>query len=129
MGCRDSGRLEKSSSKARQQLGILNIEIDPNAIGDLTVVEREIVEIAKVVTGDAKIVVMDEPTAALTPNEVDLLFQIVNGLRKQGVGIIYISHRLDEIFRIAAACDCVARWPQGGHVPGCRRDTTATWCG
>ena len=70
-------------------------------MGDLTVVEREIIEIAKVVTGNAQIVVMDEPTAALTPNEVDLLFQIVDGLRKQGVGIIYISHRLDEIFRIA----------------------------
>ena len=93
---------KKAHQKARDQLNLLNIDIDPETrMGDLTVVEREIIEIAKVVTGNAKIVVMDEPTAALTPNEVDLLFQIVEGLRKQGVGIIYISHRLDEIFRIA----------------------------
>jgi ribose transport system ATP-binding protein len=87
---------------AKEHLGMLDIQIDPQArMGDLSVVEREIVEIVKAVSARAKIIVMDEPTAALTPREVDLLFQIVDTLRKQGVGIIYISHRLDEIFRIA----------------------------
>jgi ribose transport system ATP-binding protein len=70
-------------------------------MGDLSVVEREIVEIVKAMSAKARIVVMDEPTAALTPNEVDRLFGLVESLRKQGVGIIYISHRLDEIFQIA----------------------------
>jgi ribose transport system ATP-binding protein len=92
----------KAYQTARDHLGLLDIKIDPRArMGNLSVVEREIVEIVKAVSTNAKIIVMDEPTAALTPHEVDLLFQIVDALRQQGVGIIYISHRLDEIFRIA----------------------------
>ncbi|MCP4166427.1 MAG: sugar ABC transporter ATP-binding protein [Chloroflexi bacterium] len=87
---------------AEQQLGMLDLTIDPMALmGDLTVVEREIVEIVKAVSSNARIIVMDEPTAAMTPHEVEMLFEIVNTLRRQGVGIIYISHRLDEIFQIA----------------------------
>jgi ribose transport system ATP-binding protein len=87
---------------AAQHLGMLDISIDPSVrMGDLTVVEREIVEIVKAVTGQARIIVMDEPTAALTPHEVDRLFGIIDTLRQQGVGIIYISHRLDEIFQVA----------------------------
>jgi ribose transport system ATP-binding protein len=92
----------KAHRLARDHLGMLDIEIDPQArMGDLSVVEREIVEIVKAVSANARIIVMDEPTAALTPREVDLLFQIVDTLRRQDVGIIYISHRLDEIFQIA----------------------------
>jgi ribose transport system ATP-binding protein len=92
----------KARTIAEEQLGLLEITINPQALmGDLTVVEREIVEIVKAVSSQAKIIVMDEPTAAMTPREVDLLFEIVETLRKQGVGIIYISHRLDEIFQIA----------------------------
>ena len=87
---------------AEQHLGMLDVKIDPQArMGDLSVIEREIVEIVKAVSARARIVVMDEPSAALTPHEVDLLFQIVESLRKQGVAIIYISHRLDEISQIA----------------------------
>ena len=92
----------RARAMAEEQLGLLEITINPQALmGDLTVVEREIVEIVKAVSSQAKIIVMDEPTAAMTPREVDLLFEIVETLRKQGVGIIYISHRLDEIFQIA----------------------------
>lgn len=91
-----------AQKEAQEQLSLLDIKIDPNArMGDLSVVEREIVEIMKTVSGQARIIVMDEPTAALTPHEVDLLFNIVDQLRRQGVAIIYISHRLDEIFQIA----------------------------
>jgi ribose transport system ATP-binding protein len=87
---------------AHDSLSVLEVDIDPRArMGDLTVVEREIVEIVKAISAQARIIVMDEPTAALTPNEVDLLFKIVDNLRRQGVAIIYISHRLDEIFQIA----------------------------
>lgn len=92
----------RAQAMAEEQLGLLEITINPQALmGDLTVVEREIVEIVKAVSSQAKIIVMDEPTAAMTPREVDLLFEIMETLRKQGVGIIYISHRLDEIFQIA----------------------------
>jgi ABC-type sugar transport system ATPase subunit len=87
---------------ARRYLGLLNIDIPPNTLmRELSVVEREIVEIVKALVGQARIIVMDEPTAALTPHEVNLLFDIIKGLQAQGVAIIYISHRLDEIFRIA----------------------------
>ncbi|MFN8457787.1 MAG: sugar ABC transporter ATP-binding protein [Anaerolineae bacterium] len=92
----------KAQELARQYLGMLDIAIDPNALmRHLSVVEREIVEIVKALSAQAKIIVMDEPTAALTPHEVKLLFSIIKSLQKQGVAIIYISHRLDEIFQIA----------------------------
>jgi ribose transport system ATP-binding protein len=87
---------------AQQSLAMLDIAIDPRTpMRKLSAVEREIVEIAKALTAKARILVMDEPTAALTPHEVDRLFGIVQSLRNQGVAIIYISHRLDEIFQIA----------------------------
>ncbi|MFZ4814103.1 MAG: sugar ABC transporter ATP-binding protein [Phototrophicaceae bacterium] len=83
-------------------LNRLNVKIDPRTrMGDLTVVQREIVEIVKATSQQARILVMDEPTAALTPPEVKHLFGIVDSLREKGVGIIYISHRLDEIFDVA----------------------------
>jgi len=86
----------------RDYLDLLKVEIDPRTLmRDLTVVQREIVEIVKAISKQAKIIVMDEPTAALTPLEVKQLFGIVDNLREQGVGIIYISHRLDEIFDVA----------------------------
>ncbi len=92
----------KARELASSYLGMLGIEIDPGAlIRNLSVVERQIVEIVKALSTQAKIIVMDEPTAALTPPEVRLLFGIIQSLQKQGVAIIYISHRLDEIFQIA----------------------------
>lgn len=85
-----------------EYLQLLNIDIDPATLmRDLAVVERQIVEIVKAISKQARIIVMDEPTAALTPPEVDMLFGIIQNLRDQGVGIIYISHRLDEIFDVA----------------------------
>ena len=93
---------QKVREEAKKALGILNIDLDPDTLmRDLTVVERQIVEIVKAIYADAKLLVMDEPTAALTPPEVEMLFGTVQKLRQKGVGIIYISHRLDEIFRIA----------------------------
>jgi rhamnose transport system ATP-binding protein len=76
--------------------------IDPGRLVEtLSMPEQQIVEIAKAIGADAKIVLMDEPTASLTEREVDSLFGVVGRLRSQGVGIIYISHRLDEIFAVA----------------------------
>ena len=93
-------RLMRGQAKAALEL--LNVNLEPDTpMRDLSVVERQIVEIVKALQGDAKILVMDEPTAALTPPEVATLFDIVRRLREKGVAIIYISHRLDEIFQIA----------------------------
>jgi ribose transport system ATP-binding protein len=92
----------RAHEMARQFLHMLEVDIDPRSdMRRLSVVEREIVEIVKALSTQAKIIVMDEPTAALTPHEVTLLFDIIQTLGSQGVGIIYISHRLDEIFQIA----------------------------
>ncbi|MCA9049894.1 MAG: sugar ABC transporter ATP-binding protein [Planctomycetaceae bacterium] len=67
----------------------------------LSVAQQQLVEIARALSQDVRILVMDEPTAALTPQEVRQLFAIIRDLRQQGIGIIYVSHRLDEIFEIA----------------------------
>ena len=80
----------------------LEIDVDPRAIiGTLSVSKRQMVEIAKAVSYDAKILVLDEPTSSLTEDEVEHLFRIMNRLTADGVGIIYISHKMDEILRIS----------------------------
>ncbi|MFO1460107.1 MAG: sugar ABC transporter ATP-binding protein [Verrucomicrobiota bacterium] len=87
---------------ARAHFERLGADLDPGAAcRTLTTAQQQLVEIAKALAQEAKILVMDEPTAALTTNEVERLFAIIRDLRQQGIGIIYISHRLDEIERIA----------------------------
>jgi ribose transport system ATP-binding protein len=76
----------------------LNIDIDPETIvGDLSVSKQQMVEIAKALSTNAKILIMDEPTSALTSKEIDDLFIIIRRLRNEGHGIVYISHRLEEL--------------------------------
>ncbi|MDR0653253.1 MAG: ATP-binding cassette domain-containing protein [Synergistaceae bacterium] len=78
------------------------IDVNPRAlIGKLSVSQRQMVEIAKAVSYNAKILVLDEPTSSLTNEEVEHLFHIISKLRSDGVGIIYISHRLEEILKIS----------------------------
>ncbi len=80
----------------------MNVRIDPDAVcASLSVAQQQLVEIAKALSLGARILVMDEPSATLTNQEVDTLFAIIRDLQHQGIGIIYISHRLDEIFEIA----------------------------
>ncbi|ROR26381.1 monosaccharide ABC transporter ATP-binding protein (CUT2 family) [Mobilisporobacter senegalensis] len=79
----------------------INIDIDPKEImGNLTVGRQQMVEIAKAISTDAKVIVFDEPTAALTETEITELFKIIRDLRNKGIGIVYISHRMDEIKQI-----------------------------
>ncbi len=87
---------------ARKLFARIGVAIDPDApCRELSVAQQQVVEIAKAMAIDARIIVMDEPSAALTPQEVERLFAVVRELRSQGIGVIYISHRLDEIFQIA----------------------------
>lgn len=80
----------------------LDIQVNPKAIiGDLPVSDRQMVEISKAVSYDSKIIVMDEPTSSLTQKEVAHLFNIIRTLRSKGVGIIYISHKMEELDQIA----------------------------
>ena len=105
---------QKETDLARKLFQRIGVEIDPDALcRDLTVAQQQVVEIAKTLAQDARIIVMDEPTAALTPREVDGLLKVVRELRTQGIGIIYISHRLDEIDAIA---DRVTVLRDGSHV-------------
>jgi ribose transport system ATP-binding protein len=83
-------------------LATLKTDIDPRTpVGRLSVGRQQLVEIAKALSSKARILVMDEPTAALTSREVHLLFETIASLRAQGVGLIYISHRLDEVEQVA----------------------------
>ena len=80
----------------------LNIDIDPDIeVRYLTVANRQIVEIAKAVSFESDILIMDEPTSALTEREVEHLFAIIADLKAHGVGIVYITHKMDEVFEIA----------------------------
>lgn len=90
------------------------VDINPAAlVRELTSAKRQIVEICKAVSKNAKILIMDEPTAPLTTAEIDILMEIIDQLKREGVTIIYISHRLDEIFRIA---DRVTVFRDGQYV-------------
>ncbi len=88
--------------KATKLLKDLNLPIDPRtAVGNLGIGQQQLVEIAKALSQNAKILVLDEPTAALTESEVETLFDILRELKSRGVGMIYISHKLDEVFRMS----------------------------
>ncbi|TCU23806.1 hypothetical protein EV130_107161 [Rhizobium azibense] len=80
----------------------LNITIDPDIeVRHLWVASRQMVEIAKAVSYHSDVLIMDEPTSALTEREVAHLFEIVRGLKAQGIGIVYITHKTNELFEIA----------------------------
>ena len=90
-----------SIQKAKKLFNLLKLDINPTEkVGNLTVGKQQMVEIAKALSMNAKVIVFDEPTAALTESEINELFVIIDDLREKGVGIIYISHRMDEIARI-----------------------------
>lgn len=89
------------NKKAKELFKLLNIDINPKeTMGNLTVGRQQMVEIAKAISSDAKVIVFDEPTAALTEKEIEDLFKIIRDLRSKDIGIIYISHRMDEIKKI-----------------------------
>lgn len=96
----DSQRMFQMTNAVFQELGI--DYINPHVvISSLSVADRQMIEIAKAVSYNAKIVVFDEPTSSLSDNEIERLFAIIANLKKKGCGIIYISHKMDEILRIS----------------------------
>lgn len=95
----DDRKMEQDAKVLFDRIGV---KIDPAAVlGTLTVGKQQMVEIAKAVSRDCRILILDEPTAALTQVEVEELFKIMNDLKAKGIGMIYISHRMDEINRIS----------------------------
>ena len=95
----DEGKMAK---RTKEIFDTLNVQVDPKAVmSSLPVSQRQLVEIAKAVSYNSKIIVFDEPTSSLTETEVEHLFKIINMLRDKGCGIIYISHKMEEILRIS----------------------------
>lgn len=92
---------QEANKRAKKLFDALNLNLDPKVkVGKLTVAMQQMVEIARALSFDSSILVMDEPTTALTEAEIDELFKMIERLKAQGVGIVYISHRMDEIKRI-----------------------------
>jgi rhamnose transport system ATP-binding protein len=112
-----AGRLIDQRSMNRQVIDVcerLGVRLDPRRIArGLSIAEQQIVEIAKALSFEAKVIVMDEPTAALSAVEVDLLFRVVESLRQSGAAVLFISHRLEEIFGL---CQRVTVLRDGGLV-------------
>ena len=99
-GVIDRSRL---TNVVREKLSEIGIEIEPGAkVASLSIGERQMVEIAKAVMADARVIALDEPTSSLSSRESEILFSLIERLRSQGKVILYVSHRLDEIFRL---CD------------------------
>lgn len=110
-GLRD---IKAMNQKAREVLARLGIDVDPETrVDELSVGMSQMVEIAKAVSKDAKILVFDEPTAALSDSETVRLFEMINQLKKEGVSMVYISHRMNEILKIA---DRITILKDGEHV-------------
>lgn len=111
-----NGRLDNKTMNEEtvRILSTLGMEIDPGTVvGDLQVSKQQMVEIAKALSKNAKILIMDEPTSALTSKEIDELFEIIRKLRAEGKGIVYISHRLEELKHIV---DRVAIMRDGHYI-------------
>src|ERR687892_1479492 len=123
IGHRDQGRVvrwRQTCADAEAILGRLDVHIDPRMpASGLPVAVQQAIEIAKAISLDVRVLIMDEPTAALSAHEVERLFRQVRQLRDSGVAVLFISHRLDEVFEIA---DRVSVFRDGRHVATHARD-------
>jgi ribose transport system ATP-binding protein len=109
----------KAADSAQRVLDRLGAEISAReTIRNLTTGEKQLVEIARALSQDAEILVMDEPTASLTKKEIDVLFQIIRTLKTQGASVIYISHRLEEIYEIADRVTVLRNGKNAGETSG-----------
>ena len=88
--------------ETKKYLEMLDVKVEPSKkLKDLRIGEQQLVEIAKAISLNSNIIVMDEPTSAISEKEAEKLFAIIRRLRSEGKGIIYITHRMEEIFKIA----------------------------
>lgn len=93
--------VKKMIADSRTLLERLGVDLNPNTeVKDISIAQQQMVEVAKALSIETKVLIMDEPTSSLTQREIDMLFSIVRTLCKQGIGIIYISHRMEEIFEL-----------------------------
>ena len=111
-GLVDTGQMQRDTERLLDDLGVTGLRAGQR-VRSLSVAEQQIVEIAKAMSYDARIIQMDEPTAALAEHEVELLYAIIERLTGRGVAILYVSHRLKEIFEL---CDTITVLKDGGQV-------------
>ncbi len=123
-------RLERDAQAVMNRLAPIDVR---RKVGDLPISSQQLVEIAKALTLDCRVLILDEPTAALTEAETQVLFGIIRDLKAHGISIIYISHRMAEIFSL---CDRVTVFRDGRYVsterilrPYARRSRCAAWSG
>ena len=96
---------KREIAEAKQYMDRVGLDVDPRTlVSQLSVAKKQLVEIAKAISNDVKLLVLDEPTAAITDKETEMLFRIIRELQKQEIGIIYISHRMSELFEIGDVC-------------------------
>ena len=111
LGVCDMKAMKAKAKEVMDRVGV-NIPVDA-VMSDLSVGQQQMVEICKALMVDAKVIIMDEPTAALTESETEGLFKVINSLREKGVSIVYISHRMEEIF---ALCDRITILRDGQYI-------------
>ena len=124
MGNRSIARRNATAATAvLERLG-QRLAID-RRVGSLPLGQQQIVEIARAVVHDTRVLMMDEPTSALTASEIPVLFKLIRDLTAHGVGIVYISHRLEELLAVADTRHGAARRRVVGHAP--RADVDVPW--
>ena len=110
------GIVNKNAMKKKAQdiLNMLGVKIPTNRVmSELSIGQQQMVEICRALMVDAKVIIMDEPTAALTQSETQILFDVIHNLKKRGVSIVYISHRMEEIFEL---CDRITVLRDGNYI-------------
>ena len=108
----DWKRMNEETQKLLDSLGVTNIKPE-SIVGKLSVAQKQMVEIAKALSNDLKVLIMDEPTASLSDNEIDNMFKIVKELKAKGISIVYVSHRLEELPII---CDRISVYRDGHYI-------------
>ncbi|EKS19305.1 ribose import ATP-binding protein RbsA [Streptococcus urinalis FB127-CNA-2] len=121
LGLLDQKAMIRKANEAFQRLGVVIPLKRP--IGELSIGQQQMIEIAKTLLSEVSVLIMDEPTAALTERETENLFKVINSLKKDGVGIIYISHRMEEIFKVT---DLVTVMRDGCVVDTCQTQETTS---
>lgn len=111
LGICDKKAMKSKAEETLKRLGV-NIPTD-KVMSELSVGQQQMIEICKALMVDAKVIIMDEPTAALTQSETEVLFEVMRSLKKKGVSIVYISHRMEEIFEL---CDRISVLRDGTYI-------------
>ena len=109
--------MEKTHAESLLLLEQVGLAVDPKTqVGYLGIAAQQLVEIARALSQQAKLIVMDEPTSALSPQEIDRLLRLVKQLRSRGVSVVYVSHKLEEVLRISNRVT-VLRDGEKGRLP------------